>query len=358
MREVDGFRQKLERLKDADEQMKDGGVVIFGTGNTSLLYQGCLEAEKIVPLYFCDNNKAKWGSIFLGKEVISPETVKDKVEKPVVLVLSAVPEICMAILEQCKRLGLKAYMLDQIVFYRHREEILDNYLNLSDEMSKKVYKELIMARIYGTAVPEVYYSENQYFVFNAFLKRRVNEVFVDCGAYVGDSVEQYIWKKAGTFGKIYCFEPDAMNYKKMEIRLKRLKDEWGIGEDAINPVLAGIGESTHKMFIGDSDKETSSVSAKVNEYGNEEIDIYALDDYFANEKISFLKADIEGYEIKMIEGAERIIREDKPIIAVCIYHNATDMYYIMQKIKEINPTYRFGIRHHSVEYCETVLYAW
>lgn len=81
-------------------------------------------------------------------------------------------------------------------------------------------------------------------------------------------------------------------------------------------------------------------------------------DEFLTEPYSFLKADIESYEYQMLLGAEKSIRKFKPLLAVCIYHNAVDFYSIPILVKQILPEYRLAIRHHKDTLGETVLYAW
>lgn len=81
-------------------------------------------------------------------------------------------------------------------------------------------------------------------------------------------------------------------------------------------------------------------------------------DSFLTEPYSFLKADIESYEYRMLLGAKNGIRKWKPKIAACIYHNAVDLYEIPLLIHEIEKNYQFAVRHHSRTLAETVLYCW
>ncbi|MBQ6342965.1 MAG: FkbM family methyltransferase [Anaerolineaceae bacterium] len=76
------------------------------------------------------------------------------------------------------------------------------------------------------------------------------------------------------------------------------------------------------------------------------------------DKVTYIKADIESFEYKMLKGAEKTIKNNKPRLAICIYHNAVDMYSILLLIHRINPDYRFSVRHHSFTLSETVLYAY
>ena len=55
---------------------------------------------------------------------------------------------------------------------------------------------------------------------------------------------------------------------------------------------------------------------------NNDRDTITLDNYFIeNEEINFIKVDIEGYELKFLEGAKRLLTSQKKIrVAICTYH--------------------------------------
>ena len=73
--------------------------------------------------------------------------------------------------------------------------------------------------------------------------------------------------------------------------------------------------------------------------------------------ITFIKMDIEGAEYKALQGAEQIIRENKPNLAICLYHKPEDVFEIPQLILNYRPDYRFLVRHYWLREYETVLYA-
>ena len=54
---------------------------------------------------------------------------------------------------------------------------------------------------------------------------------------------------------------------------------------------------------------------------------------------------------------EKIIKRNKPKLAVCIYHSDQDMLEIIQYIHQLVPEYKLYVRQHSNMYYETVLYA-
>ncbi len=81
-----------------------------------------------------------------------------------------------------------------------------------------------------------------------------------------------------------------------------------------------------------------------------------LDD-FLDEKISFIKMDIEGAELLALKGARLCIRKYKPKLAICLYHKALDFLEITNYVKELVPEYTVSIRKHSKGIYGTVLYA-
>jgi hypothetical protein len=89
--------------------------------------------------------------------------------------------------------------------------------------------------------------------------------------------------------------------------------------------------------------------------------IITLDSYFAEkheQNISFIKADIEGFEWAMLHGAEEIIKRCKPKLAICVYHSIFDLFRIPLYLKKIVPEYKLEIRHHTDLDEETVVYCY
>lgn len=67
--------------------------------------------------------------------------------------------------------------------------------------------------------------------------------------------------------------------------------------------------------------------------------------------------DIEGSELKALEGAKGAIQKHHPILAICVYHRKEDLLTIPQYIKSLYGGYRLYLRAHSRYALELVLYA-
>ena len=202
------------------------------------------------------------------------------------------------------------------------------------------------------------FTEEQYFTLRPFKVIDRAEVFVDCGAFVGDTIERYLFQREGTFKKIYAFEPTARTFKALEKRVERLKCEWALNDDQITIENAGVDHITQSKYLQKDDSSGLGNRLSDNPADGTEINTVALNDYFSAQKVSFIKADIESYELNMLKGAEKIIRRDRPNLAICIYHNTSDMFRIQTWIRNLNLDYKFAVRNHYVTVGETVLYAW
>ena len=350
----------IERLPNVD--LEDRHVYIWGTGNTSVLYQEGLKRERWLNIYgYAVNDEKQFGKVFFGKKIYSPdEVISDG--KAIVLVCSEQPHVFMQIKKQMEESNIEAYYIDEIIFEKNKEKLYEVIDSLNDEKSIKTYLNLIESRINCHFPDEKYVERHQYSAIPAFSMINESDVFIDCGAFVGDSIEQFLWDHSGTFNSLIGVEPDANNFKALNCRVKRLKQEWAISDDRIKLLNCGVSDkpsiaNVKISSVGNLGSQLEEIS-KAEESTGDDIEIVSIDSLMGDKKYTFLKADIESWEYKMLVGAQNSIAKWRPRICVCIYHNATDFYSLPLLLKKIIPDYKLSIRHHSYKLCETVLYAW
>ena len=234
--------------------------------------------------------------------------------------------VVTAVGNQLDALETEWYHIDEVIFKMHKDSVMACYDLLDDDESKNVYAEVIKSRMEGRSPDISVLNEKQYFAVRPFMGKNPKEIFVDCGAFVGDSVEKFIWERDGGFQKIVAFEPDPGNFTAMESRVDRLKREWNLADEAIELYPYGVGEN-NVMGMLDRNAVNNGLGSKMKEISQnednglssgEECRIIALDE-FIKEPITFLKADIESYEYKMLLGARKTIKKNKPLLAICIY---------------------------------------
>lgn len=111
-------------------------------------------------------------------------------------------------------------------------------------------------------------------------------------------------------------------------------------------------------FCANGNENAHIIKAEVSEDAlSEYIEVIQLDEFLKGERITFVKMDIEGAEYDALKGAAQIIKEQKPKLAISIYHTPNDIIKIPELLLELRPDYKFYIRHYSLLPNEIILYA-
>ena len=106
---------------------------------------------------------------------------------------------------------------------------------------------------------------------------------MDCGAYVGDTAEDYVWKCGGLFQGITAIEPDSRNAEVCRIRFERLRREWNLRQDQLRILQTAVGEHTERKLLKRDEKNHgigSQLADKGLETTGERIEISSIDDIF------------------------------------------------------------------------------
>lgn len=284
---------------------QDTGFVLFGAGSIGgVILSRFKDDERFRG--FCSSTIEKQKNGFCGYPVISPEKLIDQKDLSVI--------VCADI---------------------RKGEILDI-------LSAGRYPEDLIFTIDGIDA-----SYNEQYFGPDFIHYEAEEVFVDAGCFdLCSSLD--LREKCGKLRKVYAFEPDPENYKVCV----RNKEKYHFPEAEILPYGAWSEMKTLYFEAG------GLGSSRVSNGGNTSIQVKSIDEVVRdNEKVTFIKMDIEGSELEALKGARRTIQRDKPKLAICIYHKPEDMTEIPLYIKSLVPEYKLYVRHHSNCFTETVLYA-
>lgn len=333
-------------------------LFLFGGGLMGALAVSVLKDELEI-IAVCDNDTEKQNLTIEGLPCISPQKLSDY-KNPFVFISTV--KYYPVIHQQLTTMGVRHCCLDAYVVRQHLAEF-ETVFQMLDNESRRVYAGILLCRVSGdVSDAEKYCCDNQYFCLPKF-RYIHNEkgAFVDCGAFVGDTLEEMVKRSLGTAPKLYAFEPGERAFDALKKRTSFLCDIWAIEPERIICEKAGVGEkcgylsfreyTTDLAGMSFTDIDTSTKNA-----GAEIVD---LDSYFTEkqeENISFIKADIEGSEWAMLQGAKGTIQRCKPKLAICVYHSIYDFFRIPLFLKNLVPEYQFMVRHHGDWDEETVLY--
>ena len=294
------LQKKISMFKSLD------GIIVFGCGVGGRATKRILSFWGYEVSYFCDNYK--YGEIVDGKKVLS-------------------------VGEVVKNLGGGRYLV-VLASYEHGEAMYNDLIRNGFPSSNILWpKNKLLIGIRG----------NQYFdVFEP----KPKEIFVDAGAYDGKTVLYfYQWTKH-KYERIYAFEPIKSMCE--EIRRKTVENNIS-GIEILNNAAWNRREKI--SFIDDS------TSSHMDDKGDIAVQGIDIDSVVNDEGVTFIKMDVEGSELKALEGARNTILRNRPRLAICIYHKPLDVIEIASYILHLVPDYKFYIRHYNLHMYETVLYA-
>ena len=188
------------------------------------------------------------------------------------------------------------------------------------------------------------FSEGTYFFIGPNDERIIlkpGDVVVDAGAWIGDfsSLAAHL---LGDTGAVYAFEPSLKMITWLEKTASYYKN--------LIPVPFGLGDINQEYSFRDDEGGMGSFVDSKENYDSK-VQIMRLDDWVLNNKINkidFIKADIEGFERKMLLGATNVLREFGPILSICTYHLPDDPIVIKKIILESNPKYKIIQRQNKL----------
>jgi FkbM family methyltransferase len=176
------------------------------------------------------------------------------------------------------------------------------------------------------------------------------EVFVDCGAYDGDTLKAFLPRWQSAFRRFIGIEADTRNLEKLQATISSLPTHLAA---RCRTLRFAVGKFTGTVRFA----ETGTWGSSIVETSTIEVPASRLDDLQLEEPPTYIKMDVEGAEPDVLEGARSLISRHRPILAVCLYHRPEDLWDIPLQIHAICPEYRFFLRRYSDENWEQVCYA-
>ena len=335
-------------------------LCIFGAARLgTYIHEKLIEINPLIEVdFYCDNDKNKEGLIiYKGTRCISINNlIEYKNDIKVIIASHYHTDINKQLMaygfnnEDIIEVFDKKY-LDFNFNYWGKLNFLHNKISevlelLEDDESKRVYLHLIN-NLFLDDPKKMTFSEittdNQGYP-KEIIKLNSEEVFVDCGAYDGDTMEEFMKRVNGKFKSIIAFEMDEVNYKNLLNRINLYDAET---KKKIFTYNCGVWNKKENIAFSNNGLRTSSILDNSQEVKDKE-NYFTVDllDEIIDSRITYLKMDIEGAEKKALIGAEKIIKKYKPKLAISIYHQIEDLWEIPILVKKYLPEYNIYIRHH------------
>ena len=218
--------------------------------------------------------------------------------------------------------------------------IRDNYENmrqahdlLADELSRKVYENILQFYYTGdiALLDEVTTDKDE--AFREILRLGENEVYVDLGAYNGDTVDEFLRYAGDDYRKIVAFEPNAKNFAKLQAHCAEMPrtELWQLGAWSKNTTLIFNNKAGRNSAVAEKGVETR---------------VAAVDSILCGTAATYVKADVEGADAQALLGMRHTLRLFKPKLNFAAYHRFEDIFKLPLLIHALNPDYQIYLRHH------------
>jgi len=342
-------------------RIKKEGIYVFGIGKLGQRIFDFLLGYKIKIHAFVDNNKSKHGTLFNSTKVVPADEIP---KNSIVYIASAT--YYNVILNQLKNLGVKdciSHNQASILFNgdihfpveMYQENLVSDLIDykqkysevfnlLEEEESRRVFDNLIQYRLTldHKYINNIHTSLAKEYFDNEVITLSNHETFFDLGGFDGDSAEHFIRHVDYHYESIHIFEPDAALIQKAK---KRFEQNENIFFNEL-----GIYDSNTTLYFD----KTGGLDGIISENGNLKITTTTLDSY--GKKPTYIKFDVEGVEIKAINGGKETLKSLKPKLAIASYHYPKHLWEIPLFVKKINPDYKIYLRHYTDSIFDSIYY--
>ena len=150
-------------------------------------------------------------------------------------------------------------------------------------------------------------------------------IILDIGSNIGNHSLYFLLERGAKFA--YCFEPAKETF---EILKKNM--EMNHLENCSMLYNVGVGRGSGSAYISMSKKRnTAYTQISLQEEGN--VKIVSIDELGIKEKITFVKIDVEGFELEVLKGMQETLKRDKPLLMIEIWKkNLKEVYTLMDSL--------------------------
>lgn len=365
----DGTKEMIRQCLNVGK--KSEKIIIFGAGVGAGILLNLLKknnlGDKVVA--FSDNNHLKFNKTYMSEKLyVTPpaELMERYGENCTLIIASSAFDLIKKQLISYRYSEENIYLFnfafmdlentDKEFIWSHIDDFKRAYARMQDEKSRQIFVDILNYKI--TKKDTYLYhmqryvddERRQYFPSDLFEFSK-DEVFLDLGAYTGDTLAAFDDAYHGQWTKYLGFEVDICIFS--ELRKCISKHEKKDKIEIYN--LAAYNRKTTLYF---SENAGSSSMAEEDKQGKIAVKADMLDNVLQNRKVTFIKMDIEGAEFNAISGMKNIIKNNIPIVAMCVYHRRDDIYKLTDLLEEISPSqYMFYLRQYRFTPTETVCYA-
>jgi FkbM family methyltransferase len=231
-----------------------------------------------------------------------------------------------------------------------RDEVLAGYDVWADDVSRAEYVRQVRWQLALDAHPGESWPVAETYFPPDLVRFSDDGVFIDCGAFDGDTLRMVIDRRGDRFARFIGVEPDPENRARFEAYRATLAPAL---QSKISMVPAAIGAEPGVVRF----QAEAWAGSKIADGGTVAVNVETIDRIASGTRPTFIKVDIEGAEPNAVEGGARVLSQDAPFVAICLYHAQWHLWRVPMRIRELNDDYELHLRRYSDDCWELVCYA-
>ncbi|MGM9569999.1 MAG: FkbM family methyltransferase [Phascolarctobacterium sp.] len=221
---------------------------------------------------------------------------------------------------------------------KHEQELQLVYERLADDQSRRVFASTLNYKLSGKIGYLFECESERQEDLRQLIRPDANEVYLDLGAYNGDTIQELGQLTDWQWRQVVAVEPDRRNCRKLRAMAEELAGR-GL---AVEVHESGIWDAAGELSFSDSGgRQSTFVGARKRVVPVTTIDIVA-----AGRPISYIKMDVEGAEVQAFAGGAATISKCAPKLFVAAYHYDVDLFRLPLLLWQLVPEYKIYLRKH------------
>ena len=351
-------------------------IVLFGAGRLGRRTLQGLRRVGRTALAFADNAEQLWGSTIDGVPVLSPAEAAARFGKSATFVVTIWRAGGTHRYEQSRRqlAGLDCtHVVPMMVLgWKYPDEMLPHYCLdlphgvlddassvrqafelLSDSRSQAEFVAQLRFRLFADLDALPHPDSEQQYLASGLYSVRDDDVFVDGGAYDGDTLRSVLASRR-PFLEYVALEPDAANFGELQRYVGTLPLPV---RQRVKVLQIAAYSHRRRMRIDGSGSASAVLISATGPSQPDDVECVPLDEICERRRVGFLKLDIEGAEPDAILGARRVLARDRPIVAMCVYHRQNHLWQLPLLVRSLVDDYHYYLRPYNEEGWDLVCYA-
>lgn len=334
-----------ERLRECDKP-----IVLYGMGNG---------ADKI--LDWCEANGVKVQGVFASDEFVRGQqfrgftverydTLKARLGEDLLVVIAFASERDEVLAKFAELDAEQEVLAPHLPLFDETElvsrEWLTKYANelqtvydlLVDEQSRKVFSATLNYKLSGKINYLSDCTTQRVDDIRELLCPTQDEVYLDLGAYNGDTIRELGELTQWQWREVIAVEPDRRNCRKLRV----LADELAASNLPVEVHEAGIWDKEGELGFSDSGgRQSTFIGAE-----KRTVPVTTLDAVAAGRAATLIKMDVEGAEVQALTGGKETLQKFLPRLFIAAYHYDVDLFRLPLLLKAIAPQYEIYLRKH------------